>query len=608
MNDRSSCETPPRSVLREPWWRRQLLLGAASGFGVALAVVLLVGALPFPSGLWRDGLLATVLMLTLSLFAAWYFRAIFAEVDRARRERDEAEATLRQRQREALNHSEEKYRSLFESSRDAIYIATVGGRLLDVNPAAVALFGYGSKEEMLSLDIARDLYVDPTERERAESVFDNQGYVDDLELELKTRDGRRIRVLETASATFDERGELSGYRGILRDVTEQRKLEARWRQSQKMEAVGRLAGGIAHDFNNLLTAINGYTDLLLARLEPSSPLREIAEEVRQAGRRAADLTRRLLHISRQRPAALGPIDLNRIVTDMEKLLRRVIGEDIQLITRLEPGVRPILADGGQIEQVILNLAVNARDAMPEGGQLTLETASFTVPGGLEAARPAAIAPGVYVLFSVGDTGMGIPRNVREHLFEPFFTTKEGGDNTGLGLAMVYSFVERCGGAIEVDSAVGTGTTFYLYLPVAEGPLRVRPVSRPERLELPRGEETVLLVEDEDSVRALVRDILERQGYQVLSAACAEEALDVYGRCPQPPDMLLTDVVMPDRSGPALASELAERNPTLKVLFMSGYADGVKGFERLPRVDACFLQKPFSPESLALKVRQILDAA
>ncbi|NJL26367.1 MAG: response regulator, partial [Thermoanaerobaculia bacterium] len=310
---------------------------------------------------------------------------------------------------------------------------------------------------------------------------------------------------------------------------------------------------------------------------------------------------------RQRPAALGPIDLNRIVTDMEKLLRRVIGEDIQLITRLEPGLRSILADAGQIEQVVLNLAVNARDAMPDGGQLILETASFTMPGGLDAARPTAIAPGAYVLFSMRDTGTGIPRNVREHLFEPFFTTKESGDNTGLGLAMVYNFVERCGGVIEVESSMGSGTTFLLYLPVAEGLLRARTTSRPDRVELPRGEETVLLVEDEDAVRSLVRDILERQGYRVLSAACAEEALTVYGRCQQPPDMLLTDVVMPDRSGPALAQELAGRNPALKVLFMSGYAGGVKGFDRLPRAESCFLQKPFSPESLALKVRQVLDA-
>ena len=269
--------------------------------------------------------------------------------------------------RALVEQSEEKYRHLFEGSRDAICIGTLDGRLLDINPAGVKLFGYDSKAEMLEIDIGRDLYWNPEDRKRAQVEFIAQGYVEDMELELKTKTGRRIRVIESATAFYDDDGNIAGFRGILRDVTEQRKLEEQLRQSQKMEAVGRLAGGVAHDFNNLLTAINGYSELALARMSADDPQRQAIEEIRKAGKRATDLTRRLLTLSRHQVVAPRKLLLNRVVLDMEKLLERVIGEDISLRTELDPDLPPLYADQGQIEQIILNLAVNARDAMPQGG-------------------------------------------------------------------------------------------------------------------------------------------------------------------------------------------------------------------------------------------------
>ena len=271
--------------------------------------------------------------------------------------------------------SHDEYRRLFEDSRDAIYIGTADGRLLDINPAGVELFGYDSREEMLSLDIAEDLYWNPEDRKRSHALFFARGYLEDLEIELKTRAGQRLRVRETASAIRDESGEITGFRGILRDVTEHRRLEEQLRQAQKMEAVGRLAEGVAHDFNNLLTAINGYSELALLQLAEDHPLHTHLTEIRKAGKRAADLTRRLLTLSRNPSAAPRKLDLNRIVADMEKLLRRVIGEDIELTTLLDPELRAVYADQSEIEQILLNLAINARDAMADGGRLTFETAA-----------------------------------------------------------------------------------------------------------------------------------------------------------------------------------------------------------------------------------------
>jgi PAS domain S-box-containing protein len=501
---------------------------------------------------------------------------------------------------------EEEYRRLFEESRDAIYIGTADGRLLDVNPAYVELFGYGSKEEMLRLDIGRDLYWNPEDRKRAWAELEARGYLEDLELELKTRGGRRIRARESASAIHDPEGRIWGFRGILRDVTEQRKLEEQLRQSQKMEAVGRLAGGVAHDFSNLLTAINGYSQLLMAKMADDDPQRGAVAEILAAGRRAADLTRRLLLLSRQQVAAPRRLDLNRVVADVELLLRRVLGEDVALVTRLGPGLGAIHADSGQIEQLLLNLAVNARDAMPEGGRLVIETRDVELesrPG-----REGSPAPGGYVRLTVRDTGEGMDEEVRQRVFEPFYTTKSKGEGSGLGLSIVYGIVHGAGGHIELESSEGAGSTFHLYFPHAEkaAPPPAPTPEEPSADPMPRGDEAILLVEDEPGARTAVAQILEHLGYRVLTAGDAAEAIEIFEGRDRPPDLLLTDVVMPGRSGVELAEELHRRAPELPILFMSGYTDRHSGVRLVSERRAAFLAKPFPNQLLARKVRETLD--
>ena len=512
--------------------------------------------------------------------------------------------TERHEAREALSASERKYRRLFEESRDAICIGTIEGRLLDINAAGLNLFEYASKEEMLSLDIGRDLYWNPEARQEAEKLFTSQGFVEDLELELKTRTGKRVRVRETASPVYGERGEIVGFRGILRDVTEQRKVEEQLRQSQKMDAVGRLAGGVSHDFNNLLTAINGYSELALARMDSADPLHTALVEIRKAGKRAAELTRRLLTLSRHQMVSPRRLNLNRVVLEIEKLLRRVLGEDIDFSTQLAPDLEDIRADQGQIEQLILNLGVNARDAMPRGGHLKLETRAVTLPGD-GAFEPIEPVPGDYALLIVRDTGQGMSDEVRERVFEPFFTTKEPGHNSGLGLSIVYSVIKQNRGYIELDSDLGAGSTFHIYLPYL---VDREAFAEEEKLtgKMPGGRERVLLVEDEDAVRSLVKQVLVLLGYEVLEAADAMQAEMICDRIEGFPDLLLTDVVMPEKSGMALAEELQERYPEIKILFMSGYTDSHTGVRLLTERRAAFLPKPFSPEVLARKVREVID--
>lgn len=501
----------------------------------------------------------------------------------------------------------EEYRRLFEESRDAIYIGTIGGRLLDINGAGLRLFGYSSKEDMQSLEIGRDLYWNPEDRKRIERLFRQQGYFEDIELELKTSHGKRLRVLESASAIRHEDGEIIGFRGILKDVTEHRKLEEQLRQSQKMEAVGRLAGGVAHDFNNLLTAINGYSELALARMTADEPLRGALTEIRKAGKRAAELTRRLLTLSRRQMVAPRRLNLNRAVTDMEKLLRRVLGEDIELSTQLDPTLHPIFADQGQIEQMVLNLAVNARDAIPHGGRLELESRNVQLPDdGVNPSIPDL--EGSYVLLAVSDTGCGMETEVQERIFEPFFTTKEEHHNSGLGLSIVYGIVQQNKGHIAFESQRTEGTRFHLFFPALEPE---EPKEKPAETRgntLPRGSETILLVEDDDGVRALVQQILELQGYRVLSAANARQAMAMCDEFPGRPDLLLTDVVMPEKSGPELAEDLELRFPGLKILFMSGYTDSHTGVRMVTERKAAFLPKPFTPEVLAHRLREVLTTA
>jgi PAS domain S-box-containing protein len=394
---------------------------------------------------------------------------------------------------------------------------------------------------------------------------------------------------------------------IQQELAERERLEAQLVQAQKMEAIGRLAGGVAHDFNNLLTAITGYTSLLLSESGVDDPARADLEEIKKAADRAASLTDQLLAFSRKKMLQPKVLDLNAVVADVERMLRRLIGEDIDLVTLLDPTLGRVKADPGQIQQVVMNLAVNARDAMPQGGQLTLETMNVDLDEA-HAQQHVDLQPGSYVMLAVSDTGVGMDKETQDHLFEPFFTTKEIGKGTGLGLATIYGIVKQSGGGIYVYSEPGQGTTFKIYLPRIEEAVDL---PRPDagRIRLPQGSETVLLVEDEDMVRELARRILQRSGYTVLEARQARDAIAICARHETPIQLLITDVVMPGgMSGRDLAEHLATSRPEMQVLYISGYTDDAIVRHGMLDEGVAFLQKPFTPDALARKVRQVLDVS
>jgi len=382
-----------------------------------------------------------------------------------------------------------------------------------------------------------------------------------------------------------------------------RELEDALSGAQKMEAIGRLAGGVAHDFNNLLTVIITGSEVLLNSLQPDERQRELIQMVKQSGERGASLTRQLLAFSRKQVLAPVVLDLNTLVANLEKMLRRLIGEDIDLATSLDPALGTVEADPGQIEQVIMNLVVNARDAMPEGGKLTIETRNVEVDEAC-AAKRASWRPGPYAVLAVSDTGCGMDAATKARIFEPFFTTKEVGKGTGLGLATVYGIVEQSGGRIDVDSEPGRGASFTIYLPRVD---KRAPAAEthPRPTDEPAGRETVLLVEDEDPVRVMAREILRLNSYTVLEASNGSEALRIGQQCPGPIHLMLTDVVMPQINGPQLAQRLAPLRPGMKVLYMSGYADGDIVRQHVLEPGMPFLQKPFMPGALAHKVREVL---
>jgi len=392
--------------------------------------------------------------------------------------------------------------------------------------------------------------------------------------------------------------------GSWSDITERKQLEEQYRQAQKMEAVGRLAGGVAHDFNNLLTIIMGYSEICLAQLRPEDPLRAPMTQIRKAGERAAGLTRQLLAFSRKQVLMPVVLDLNAIIAEMEKMLRRLIGEDVILTVHAGADLWKVKADPGQMEQVVMNIVVNARDAMPRGGKVLLETSNIELDHGYVQTHPEA-KPGDYVLLAISDSGCGIDASVKARIFEPFFTTKDPTKGTGLGLSTVFGIVNQSGGHIEVYSEVGQGTTFKIYLPRDQSGGPVASLSRivePVR----GGTESILLVEDEEGVRTLARTVLQQHGYAVLDAMNGGYALVICETRSQPIDLMITDVVMPHFSGRQLAERLATRQPAMKVLFMSGYTDDAIVHHGVLESGMPFLQKPFAPEALARKVRDVLD--
>lgn len=427
--------------------------------------------------------------------------------------------------------------------------------------------------------------------------------VSDVEMMIAPKQGEARTVLASGRPIVDSEGHKLGAVAAMIDITERKCLEQQFRHSQKMEAVGRLAGGVAHDFNNLLTIITGYSQMMQRNLEPGSPMRAHVDAVLKSGERAAALTRQLLAFSRRQDFSPRTLDLNTVVGNTEKMLHRLIGEDIELRTVLAAGLGLVRGDHGQIEQVIMNLAVNARDAMPNGGKLTLETASVDLDEAYARGHMPA-EPGPYVMLAVTDTGCGMDASTQAHIFEPFFTTKEPGKGTGLGLATVYGIVKQHGGNIWVYSEPGQGTAFKIYLPRVEvGAAKVEPLRASAR-EL-RGSETILVVEDEPDVRSLVVRLLRSMGYWVLEASRADEALMACLRHKGPIHLLLTDVVMPQMSGRDLLDRLRPLRPDVRVLFTSGYTEEAL-HRRVMESDTAFLPKPFTEEILARKVREVLD--
>ena len=521
----------------------------------------------------------------------------------------------RKRAEAALRESEERYRIVAETATDAIITIDEESTILFVNSAVEKIFGYAPQEvlgQSLTLLLPDHLqHLDQAGLK--EYIKTSQGHIswEAVELPGLHKNGHEI-PLEISFGESSQKGKHL-FTGIIRDITERkhaekalRDSEEQLRQSQKIEAIGQLAGGVAHDFNNLLTAITGYSDLSLRRLDPRDPLRLHIQEIKKAAERAASLTRQLLAFSRKQVLQPKVLDLNLVIKDINKMLRRLIGEDIELLTVLEPTLGQIKADPGQIEQVIMNLAVNARDAMPRGGKLTIETKHVYLDEAYARYHIAA-RPGYYVMMAVSDTGCGMDAETQARIFEPFFTTKEQGKGTGLGLSTVYGIIKQSGGNIWVYSEVGEGTTFKIYLPRVDEVGEVNEAQGRAPAEMPVGCETVLLVEDEALVRQMARQILQMNGYQVLEAHGGEEALLVCERHRGRIDLMVTDVVMPQMGGRDLAEQLQSLRPETRVLYISGYTDDAIVHHGVLDPGTPFLEKPFTPNALACKVREVLSA-
>jgi hypothetical protein len=505
--------------------------------------------------------------------------------------------------RRARRESEATLRTLVEQAPLGIYRSTPAGAFLSANAALARILGYDSPADLLTLDMTRDVYADPAERQRLleRDTYTDREY-DEVEATWKRKDGRRITVQLSVRAVRTEAGKVEYYETFVRDVTDQRQLAQQLVQAQKMEAVGRLAGGVAHDFNNLLTVILSYSELLLEDRAPGDPERDDIEQIRKAAQGASALTRQLLAFSRQQVLQPQVLDINDVLAGTEKLLTRLLGDDVQLATSFAADLGQVKVDPGQLEQIVMNLAVNARDAMPDGGQLVIETANVEMDEAY--VRGHAIAqPGRYVMLAVSDTGTGMDAQTQARIFEPFFTTKEAGKGTGLGLATVYGIVKQSGGFIWVYSELGHGTSFKVYLPRVHAPVERAAPAAPAAA---GGSETILVVEDQAAVRDITRRMLQRQGYTVLEAPDGETALRIAEKHHGSIDLLLTDVVMPGLSGRQLATQLVALRPDMRVLYMSGYTDDAIVRHGILQMGVAYLQKPFTPELLAGKVRAVLD--
>ncbi len=510
---------------------------------------------------------------------------------------------------EALRKSEERFKELFDNAPVGYQEFYEGGHITQVNRTELEMMGY-TEEEMLGR-YAWDFIVEEVSPDLVKAKLEgNLRSSRTIERTFRRKDGTTFPALIHERFLRDAEGQIICIRSAIQDITERKlaedqmnNLKEQLRQSQKLEAIGQLAGGVAHDFNNLLTIIKGYSQLSLIDLKESDPLWGNIQEIQSAAQRATNLTRQLLAFSRRQILDPKVLNLNALLQDLDKMLQRIIGEDIELATLLTDDLGKVKIDPGQFEQMVLNLAVNARDAMTSGGNLTIETANVELDEEYAHAHISVI-PGRYVMLSITDSGVGIPQEIKEKIFEPFFTTKEKG--TGLGLSTVYGIVKQSGGNIWVYSEAGHGTTFKIYLPRVEEELDILQ-GRKETDSLPRGSETVLLVEDEQSVKSLANRILRLQGYTLLEAADGEEALRVaQEHAGEKIHLLFTDVVMPHLGGKELSDQLKLLRPDIKVLYTSGYTDNAIVHQGMLEPGTYILQKPFSPQSLSQKVREVLD--
>jgi PAS domain S-box-containing protein len=491
-----------------------------------------------------------------------------------------------------------------EQTPESVVITDTAGRILYVNPVFVRVTGY-SRAEVIGQN-PRLL-----KSNRQDSAFYRQLWAKISAGEVwrgrfinKKKDGTLFTEDAVIAPVRDEKGAVTNYIAIKRDISHELELEIQYRQTQKIDSIGRLAGGVAHDFNNILAVICGHTDLALAQLSPDAPLRSNLECIQESAERAANLTRQLLAFARRQVIEPRRINLNELIVNLNKMLHRLIGEDIKLVTQTAPDLGQIKADPGQIEQVLLNLVVNARDAMPDGGTLTIHTDNVTLDE--DYARRHLVTPGDYVMVSVSDTGAGMTDEVKQHIFEPFFTTKEQGKGTGLGLATCFGIIQQSNGHIHSDSQVDKGTQFKIYLPRVRG-LEDSNSSREIPVSLPQGTETILLAEDEPSLRQLMARVLRTQGYTVLEAADGHEALTLAQANGAKIQLLLTDVIMPGLSGKTLAEWLGQVNPAVRVLFISGYINNNAVRDAMSKPGTFFLQKPFNPLNLTEKVREAIEA-
>jgi PAS domain S-box-containing protein len=498
-----------------------------------------------------------------------------------------------------LANQDRKFRLLFEEHPQPMWIVDAAtAEFLAANAAACALYGYTS-EEFTGMTL--DAVEAPEEAGRSLDELKSAARPAARAGRHRCRGGRLIDV-EIAVHEIQYGGRTAAL-AVVMDITSRRQLEDQLHQAQKMEAIGMLTGGVAHDFNNLLTIITGYSQLILAKAPKDDPSRHSAEQIVKAAERAGELTNQLLAFSRRRTTELKPLDLNAVISSLSTMMKRLIGEDIELRLALGEELGHVMADAGQVEQVLLNLAVNSRDAMPKGGVLTIETVNATVARDHHG-RPPALKSGLYVLLMVSDTGCGMDEATRARIFEPFFTTKSAGAGTGLGLFTVAGIVKRSGGAVDVLSSPGGGTCFQVYLPLVDRTVAASPPAA--RIAAVGGAETILLVEDEEMVRALVRETLEAEGYRVLEAAEPAQARALAGACRGKIHLLITDVVMPNASGRDLARALLRGRPDMKVLYISGHSESAIQRRGVKSRHVAFLPKPFTPAALASKVREVLE--